>query len=245
MKTDSPWSPAAGCLVWCLGGWSPAGGWNRWPALSLLCRTEWLLLSECLSSSAESSCHLQHSSRNSQIYSQEKWIKTDDSVVEVRGQTSRQELHDEVEVHLILEAVEHLDNPQTVCLYQNIALSTNMTNLTDRDNHKHRRVQKRHSQTTAVVFQFEPVAASPVLSPACQLYGGSSWHIRDRCLSSEPDGPRGRHSKAQTKPTDASSVENHLWSLNQSCCILHPSLCRLMFLSFYWHVWFQWMIASV
>lgn len=55
-----PWSPAAGCQVWCLCGWSPAGGWSRWPAPSLRCRTEWLLLSECPSSSAGSSCLLMH-----------------------------------------------------------------------------------------------------------------------------------------------------------------------------------------
>ena len=31
--------------------------------------------------------------------------------------TSWKKLHDEVEVHLILEAVEHFDHPQAVCLY--------------------------------------------------------------------------------------------------------------------------------
>lgn len=54
-----PWSRAAGCQVWCLGGWSPAGEWSRWPGQSLQCKTEWPLQKECPSSSAESSCHLQ------------------------------------------------------------------------------------------------------------------------------------------------------------------------------------------
>lgn len=31
--------------------------------------------------------------------------------------TSRQELHDEVEVPLVLEAVKHLDHPGAVCLH--------------------------------------------------------------------------------------------------------------------------------
>lgn len=46
--------------------------------------------------------------------------------------TSRKELHYEVEVHLILEAVEHLDHPQAVCLDQDVPLSTNMTNLANK-----------------------------------------------------------------------------------------------------------------
>ncbi len=44
-------------------------------------------------------------------------------------QTSRQELHDEVEVPLVLEAVEHLDHPGAVRLHQNIPLCPDMSNL--------------------------------------------------------------------------------------------------------------------
>jgi len=43
--------------------------------------------------------------------------------------TSRQELHDEVEVPLVLEAVEHLDHPGAVRLHQNISLCPDMGDL--------------------------------------------------------------------------------------------------------------------
>lgn len=44
-------------------------------------------------------------------------------------QTSRQELHDEVQVPLVLEAVEHLDHPGTIRLHQNIPLCSDVSNL--------------------------------------------------------------------------------------------------------------------
>ena len=66
----SPWSPAAGCQVWCPGGWSPAGGWSRWLKPSLRYRTAWPLLTECPSSSAGSSCRL---ATSSQVRPFEKW----------------------------------------------------------------------------------------------------------------------------------------------------------------------------
>ncbi len=44
-------------------------------------------------------------------------------------QTSRQELHDEIQVSLVLEAVEHLDHPGTICLHQDIPLCPDMSNL--------------------------------------------------------------------------------------------------------------------
>lgn len=44
--------------------------------------------------------------------------------------TSWQKFHDKVEVHLILETVEHFDHPQAVSLHQDVPLSTDMTNLT-------------------------------------------------------------------------------------------------------------------
>lgn len=53
-----------------------------------------------------------------------------DLVFSGETRTSWQEFHDEVEVHLILEAVEHLDYPQTVCLHQDVPLSTDVTDLT-------------------------------------------------------------------------------------------------------------------
>ena len=43
--------------------------------------------------------------------------------------TSGQELHDEVEVHLVLEAVEHLHHPQAVRLHQDVPLSPDVTHL--------------------------------------------------------------------------------------------------------------------
>lgn len=68
------------------------------------------------------------------------------------GRTSRQELHDEVEVHLILEAVEHFNHPQAVCLHQDIPLSTDMTHLSDRVTQQHthmvRDAQQHHSIIT-------------------------------------------------------------------------------------------------
>lgn len=53
-----PWHPVKGCLAWCPGGWSPAGGLRRSPRPSLRCRTVSPLPSRCPSSSAASSCHL-------------------------------------------------------------------------------------------------------------------------------------------------------------------------------------------
>lgn len=50
------------------------------------------------------------------------------------GLTSRKKLHDEVQVHLVLEAVEHLDHPQAVCLHQDVPLSTNVTDLQTQTN---------------------------------------------------------------------------------------------------------------
>lgn len=44
-------------------------------------------------------------------------------------QTSRQELHDEVEVPLVLEAVEHLNNPGAVCLHQDVPLRPDVSHL--------------------------------------------------------------------------------------------------------------------
>lgn len=44
-------------------------------------------------------------------------------------QTSRQELHNEVEVPLVLEAVEHLDHPGAIRLHQNIPLCPDVSNL--------------------------------------------------------------------------------------------------------------------
>lgn len=125
-------------------------------------------------------------------------------VVGLEGLTSRQELHDEVQVHLILEAVEHFDHPQAICLYQNVPLSTDMTNLTNTQVQRFPTdVQQTQQQHPSVCF-----AASPVLSPACQLCGGSSWHRHDRCLSSAPDEPGGKHNNAHTNLTEA-------WSMGQ------------------------------
>lgn len=49
--------------------------------------------------------------------------------LELSVQTSRQELHNEVEVPLVLEAVEHFDHPGAVRLHQNIPLCPDMSNL--------------------------------------------------------------------------------------------------------------------
>lgn len=43
--------------------------------------------------------------------------------------TSWKELHDEVEVHLVLEAVEHFDDPQTVRLHQDVPLGADVSHL--------------------------------------------------------------------------------------------------------------------
>lgn len=53
-----PWHPVKGCLAWCPGGWSLAGGLRQSPRQSLRCRTASPLLLRCPSSSAMSSCHL-------------------------------------------------------------------------------------------------------------------------------------------------------------------------------------------
>lgn len=45
------------------------------------------------------------------------------------GITSRKKLHDEVEVHFILETVEHFYHPQTVSFNQDVSLSPDMTHL--------------------------------------------------------------------------------------------------------------------
>lgn len=73
-------------------------------------------------------------------------------IVGSEGHTSRQELHDEVEVHLVLETVEHFDDPQAICLYQDVPLSTDMTDLRDRQGHTHTQqhtVQKCPTGATA------------------------------------------------------------------------------------------------
>lgn len=43
--------------------------------------------------------------------------------------TSRQELHDEIKIESILEAVIHFDDPKMISLNQNVSLSTHMCNL--------------------------------------------------------------------------------------------------------------------
>lgn len=43
--------------------------------------------------------------------------------------TSRQKLHDKVEVQFILKTIEHFHNPQTVCFHQNVPFCTNMAHL--------------------------------------------------------------------------------------------------------------------
>lgn len=101
------------------------------------------------------------------------------------GPTSRQELHDEVKVPLILEAVEHLDHPGAVRLHQDVAFSSNMSDL----------------QTEGARRWADPVRSAPprpalmtpvpAPSPTCQPFEGSSWHKCGPCLSSAPGGPEG------------------------------------------------------
>lgn len=58
----------------------------------------------------------------------------------MRSLTSWQELHDEVEVQLVLEAVEHLDDPQAVGLHQDVSLRSDVAHLTsDRVTRGHKR----------------------------------------------------------------------------------------------------------
>lgn len=47
--------------------------------------------------------------------------------------TSRQKLHDEVEVPLVLEAVEHLDHPSAVCLHQYVPLCPDVSDLQEEE----------------------------------------------------------------------------------------------------------------
>lgn len=64
-----------------------------------------------------------------------------------------------------------------------------MTHLTDRRGRTRELGNIERVQRPCVCVSCS--AASPVPSPACQLCVGSSWHRRDRCLSSARDEPGG------------------------------------------------------
>lgn len=102
--------------------------------------------------------------------------------------TSRQEFHDEVEVHFVLKTVEHLDHPEAIGLHQDVPLGPDVTDL-------------RGGEGFKDICQVQGLSSAglPVLFPACQLSEGSSLHRRDQCLFSAPGEPRIKDNQALTR----------------------------------------------
>lgn len=104
--------------------------------------------------------------------------------------TSRQKLHDEIQIAFILKAVEHLHYPGAISLHQDISLGPDMSHLPQGG------IQVRRDIISGLVWQtgdylrwLNYIKSIPVLSLTCLLSWGSSWHKCDPCPFSEPGGP--------------------------------------------------------